>query len=372
MPSLSAHAPKRGHEPAVLPAIVSAATGGTADARLWRRRPPLPTAPIPLEVRIGLLRQYGSFAYAYATALQPDLERFGDEHGFLAYKTVGGTALVLSDPIAPRENYAGLIARFVAEKRDVCFWCVSRPVAEVVAQMNYFVNEMGPDQRIDLGGYDFNGRGKRNLRKAIALAAKRDYTTRECSFASLDLTEVTAVSEAWRRTRTVRTREISFLNRPIVLGDEEDVRKFFTFDSSGKIVAFGFFDPVYQDGRTIGYAPHVKRRLPDADPFILNAMMCHAMTTFQREGIGWMFTGLAPFADIPRQKDNDFKRSWWVWRCFRTAYKNPLINRFVYPFQNLHEHKRQYRGAMEQTYYATSHPSLRRIFKLLSVCRILG
>ncbi len=318
------------------------------------------------------MREHGSFGYAYAATFQPDLERFSDERGFLAYRTVGGTTLVLSDPIASPEHQPDLIARFVREKRDVCFCAVSRVTAEILARMDFFINEMGPENRIDLDTYDFSGPTQAGLRRAINRCAKLGYVTRECSLASLDMDQVKAVSEAWRQKKTVRTREISFLNRPIVLDDELDVRKFFTFDAAGKIVAFSFFDPVYRDGQVVGYCNQIKRWLPEADALLATALTCHAIATFKGEGRKWVFLAISPFADIKGIKDNSFKRSWWVWRCFRTAYRNPLFNRFVFPLRNLHEHKRRFHAVTEQTYYATNRrPSLRRILKLLRVCRIV-
>jgi lysylphosphatidylglycerol synthetase-like protein (DUF2156 family) len=372
--TLAAKTPNNGSESVPLPALAPAAVEPDADASLQREARParMAASPVPVDARIQLLRQHGGFGYAYTVAFQSDLERFGDERGMLAYKTVGGTALVLSDPIAPREHQADLIARFVEDKRDVCFWSVSRPTAEILAPMGFFINEMGPENRIDLDTYNFSGPAQAGLRRAINRTAKLGYVTRECSFAALDLQQVEAVSNAWRRKKTVRTREISFLNRPIVLEDEMDVRKFFTFDAAGKIVAFSFFDPVYRDGQVVGYCNHIKRWLPETDPLVATALTCHAITTFKREGKKWLFLAISPFADIKGIKDDSFKRSWWVWRCFRTAYRNPLFNRFVFPLRNLHEHKRRFHAVTEQTYYATNRrPSLLRILKLLRVCRIV-
>jgi lysylphosphatidylglycerol synthetase-like protein (DUF2156 family) len=327
---------------------------------------------LSLELRLSLLRQYGTFGYAYAATFQPGIEQFGDDRGFLSYKTVGGTALVLSDPVAPPQNRADLIARFVKAKGDVCFCSVSRATARILAAAGFFVNEMGPENRLDLDHYNLSGRSKRSLRQAVNRATRLGYVTRECSFASLDIRQVKAVSEAWRGTRTVRGREIAFLNRPIVLDDEVDVRKFFTFDRDHNVVAFGFFDPVYENGRTVGYCNHIKRHLPDADPLVANAMICHVVRQFRDEGMKWLFLGISPFADIMRIKDDAFARSWWVRRCFRTAYKNRLCNRLLYPFRALHEHKRQYGAVKEQTYYASNQrPSLLRVLKMLVACRIV-
>ena len=51
------------------------------------------------KMRLQALRKYGNFALAYSAAFQPGLDYFGDEEGFLAYKQVGSTAFVLSNPL---------------------------------------------------------------------------------------------------------------------------------------------------------------------------------------------------------------------------------------------------------------------------------
>jgi phosphatidylglycerol lysyltransferase len=374
MPSLVTQVPESVGRAPVLPrepTPIPVATEADAGAPLWTASA---KTSLPLDTRIALLREHGTSGYAYAAAFQPDIERFGDERGFLAYRMVGKTALVLSDPIAPAENRADLIVRFVREKHHVSFWCASRATAEIVAGMGFSVNEMGPENRLDLEGYDFSGRSKRALRQSINRAEKLGLTTRECSFKSLDAEQVNAVSDAWRRTRTTRQREISFLNRPIVLDDEMDVRKFFTFDREDRIVAFSFYDPIYQGGRIIGYCNHIKRRLPETDPLVANAMTCHVIQTLQSEGVKHLLLGISPCADIKRRKRSAFPPhcSWWVRRCFRTGYDSRLINRFVYPLRSLHEHKRQYCGVTEQTFYASNQPpSLRRILMMLRACSIV-
>jgi len=53
------------------------------------------------KVRLWALREYGNFPLAYSATFQPGLDYFGGEEGFLAYKQVGSTAFVLSNPLAP-------------------------------------------------------------------------------------------------------------------------------------------------------------------------------------------------------------------------------------------------------------------------------
>src|SRR5271165_6454347 len=167
---------------------------------------------VPLDVRIALFRQHGTASQAYSATFQAGLEHFGDERGFLAYKKVWGTSLVLSDPLAPRENVEDLISRFLKEHPDACFWVLSRPIAEILAARGFYVNAMGPDTWIDLTTYNFSGAKKKQLREAINRMVKREFVTRECSLAEVGIDTVKAVSDAWRNTRTIRHQEVSFLN----------------------------------------------------------------------------------------------------------------------------------------------------------------
>jgi lysylphosphatidylglycerol synthetase-like protein (DUF2156 family) len=326
---------------------------------------------VELDVRVALLREHGTFPQAFSATFQEGLSHFGDERGFIAYTKVGKTALALADPVAPRCAWSDLIARFLAEFPDAGFWQASRPMAEVLASLGFFVNEMGPDTRIDLADFVFTGRKKQNLRSALNLATKGNFTVRECRLSSIDVAQVAALSQAWRRTRTVRAREVAFLNRPFVMADEPDVRKFFLFDSDGDIVALGCFDPIYQGGAVVGYIAQQNRWSARAALFADYAIKCRAIETFRAEGKRWLYLGLSPFAYI---EDKDFlpRKNWLVRRGFRWAYNSTLFNRFFYPLQGHEAHKRHFRGVPLQTYYCFNRlPSLPRLLKVLHACRII-
>jgi hypothetical protein len=71
-------------------------------------------------------------------------------------------------------------------------------------------------------------------------------------------------------------------------------------------------------------------------------------------------------------EDKDFRHSFVVSRSFRHAFRCPLFNRFVYPFQGHAAHKREYRGMAEQTYFAFNRGfALPRVFKLLRACNMI-
>jgi lysylphosphatidylglycerol synthetase-like protein (DUF2156 family) len=230
---------------------------------------------------------------------------------------------------------------------------------------------MGPDPRLDLATYEFSGKDKQNLRTAVNRAAREGYVVRECPLASLDIGDVRALSDQWRATRIIRNRELAFLNRPFVIADEPDVRKFFMFDADGALVALGGFDPIYEAGSVVGYIAQHNRNLAGVESFADHAIKHQAVKTFQQEGRKWLFLGLAPFAHI---RDHHFtpNKSWLVRRAFAFLYRTWLINRFAFPFKGHELHKRQFRGVMEQTYCAFSkRPTVPRLIKVLRACELI-
>jgi len=319
--------------------------------------------------RMSLLRQYGNFSQAYSVACQPGLAHFGDEQGFIAYKKVGGTAMALAEPIAAPQYRDRLIRHFLEEERDVCFCQTSFAVARLLSSLGFWVNEIGHDNRLDLAGYDFSGEGKKNLRNAGNRMSKLGYHIRECPIAEIDVAAVRAVSDAWKRRHTVRNREISFMSRPISFHEEPDVRWLFTFDASGRLVAFAVFDPVYEHGQIVGYTSQANRHLPSADALVQHAIKRRAIETFKAEGRKWLFLGLSPLADI---NDWSFPHDWLVHRAFVFARRNFLFNRYIYPVKKISAHKSQFRPVTYQTFCAfNSRQGLIRILKMLVVSGVL-
>lgn len=321
------------------------------------------------QARRAALERYGNFVLAYSVAFQPGLSHFGDEEGFLAYRMVGRTAFVLADPLAPRARWAALVDSFVREKGDVTFWQVSRPMAKLLAERGFTVNELGLESWIALDGYDFAGPRKRSFRTAVNRFVRTGHRVAELSPAMFDPARLEAISLGWRRTRTNRRRELSFLVRPVVLGEEPGVRKFFLLDGEGRPVAFAFFDPLYEDGHIVGYLSATRRWLPETDSLAAHFLVRRAIETFQGEGVPRLHLGLMPFHRI---HDKEFTKDWLTRRAFRFMHTNWLAQRLVYPTQSLARHKESYGGKGRQTYCAmNTPPALPRLLKLVRACNIL-
>ena len=85
--------------------------------------------------RFELIRRYGSHSLAYST-LQPGLEYFDTEGGFLAYRRKGIPGMrfvvVLGDPVAQPRSVGGLIDAFLERFPDACFLPVGAPTAAIL------------------------------------------------------------------------------------------------------------------------------------------------------------------------------------------------------------------------------------------------
>lgn len=324
---------------------------------------------LPDSIRHALLEQHGRFPVAYSVAFQPDLQHFGDETGFISYKMVGGTAFVLADPVAPPERHGALIDAFLAQHKDASFWQISHATAALLDARGFFVNAFGAESVVDLRSFSFKGPARRSFRTAANRFAASDHVVREVSVDEDISMRLRAVSDAWRRSKATKNRELRFLVRPIVLGDEPGARKFVLFNRECEPEGFAFFDPVYEGGQVVGYLSATRRWLPGTDPLAGYLLMRSAIEVFQAEGVRELHLGLSPFHLI---EDKEFNKNWVTRRAFRFFYTNTFTNRFFYPVRSLSQHKDIYGGETRQVYVAFNRlPAVLRLLKLLRACRIV-
>jgi phosphatidylglycerol lysyltransferase len=327
------------------------------------------SAPAAIAQRLKLVREHGDFSLAYTTAVQYGLKYFGDHRGYIAYDGRMGYTFALADPVAPEADRNRLIRQFVAQHRRLAFCQISPSTAQIVRELGFYVNEMGVDSIVALPGYDFRGQEKKWLRTAESWTSRRGYTTREDTAECVGVDRINSVSEAWRATRTVKRKEVRFLNRPLVASDEVGTRQFYFFGPDQRLLAFVFFDPIYRHGRPIGYVACSKRRHPEAPVYAEQAIMRHAIEVFQREGCQELRLGLSPLAWI---EDGEFPSSWLIRKMFQFGFSSRVVNRWFYNVQGLAEYKRRYRGREEKVYFATRSPlNVVQLAAMVKTCKIV-
>lgn len=320
------------------------------------------------QLRVDLLSRFGDFSMAYSTAVQPRLKYFGDQDGYLAYRQRWGMNFVLGDVVASAQQTPDLVDEFIGAHKRLSFCQIRRPLAEILLQRGFTINEMGVDTTLRLSDYNFDGKHKEWLRYAANWTAKRGFEIFEAGFDQITPDQVEEVSEAWRITRTVKRKEVRFLNRPIVLQDEPNVRKFFLLSPEQKLLAFVFLDPIFRDGKVIGYVTAFKRRHPDAPLYAEHAIMKRIIETLKQEGVEQLNLGLSPLAGI---LDNDFRCNHTTSYLFRRMFDSRWLNRYCYNVVGHAEYKSRFRGEEEKVYFASqSRFNCGRLLALIGLCGI--
>jgi len=303
-----------------------------------------------LASRLAAVRQWGDFTQAYSTAVQPELSHYWFGETYLTYQMKWRVACVLADPVGPPDQHGPLLQEFLKQFRKTCFWQISRSTAELLQSARFWVNEMGCDTRLELADYDFSGKRKERLRHATNWLAKHGYTIDEATFAEgVDSAEINDLSESWLTSRRGKGT-VHFFNRPLVLVDEPEVRKFFLFSPAGKVEAFVVFDPIFRAGQVIGYSPAVKRRLPNAPLRAEEGIMKRALEQFQNEGLEFVMLGLSPLAGIT---DGEFRANPLIHFSWSRGMNAWWVNRFFYNLSGHADFKRRFAGSEQQTYYAS-------------------
>lgn len=323
---------------------------------------------LALDFKLKTVTLNGSQTLSYASAVQKGLCHFANKDGYLAYQKKYGHTFVLGDPIVAAENIDRIIDGFLQQHRNVTFCQVSTDVAFRLNEKKYWVNELGFDSRIDLGSYDFTGKEKERFRYAANWLKRRGFEICEMELTPTVLAEVKMLSERWMKTRKVR-KETAFLNRPLDLEPQPDVRRFFLVDANKRIQAFVFFDPMYEDGDVIGYVTTFKRRRPDAPAAAEQGICKVAIDQFTQEGKSIVRLGLSPFAGIA---DDRFRYNRLLKYVFRYYYGAGWVNRYFFNLQGHAEFKTRFRGVAEKTYFAS--PSCIndvRLFALIRLCKLL-
>ena len=331
----------------IKPMAIRTVTGESAKA--WRRED-------KWQVLSPYLRAHGREALSYAT-LQEGMEYFiDDELGYIAFTTVTHPVfarkpkrIVLSDPVCSRDKLTELIERFLADSPNSVFVVISEFCAEVLRDLRYKVNCIGPEPELPIQTYNTNGnwRDLDMIKRARNEAKREGVVIREEQLENISTEKLEAVSSLWRGTKILNDREIWIYARRPIWKSEPDVRKFIAYDKLGEIIGFVFYDPLYRDGEVVGYSANISRCDEAKYGRLATAIHMEAVDLFRGEGKETLNLMLAPFVRLQLGKYNDDR----VTKLFfelSEEYGNQIYN-----FKGLAFHKSKYRVAEKPLYFAS-------------------
>ncbi len=310
--------------------------------------------------RIAYLKRYGGHVLSFCS-MQPDMRYFDMPGiGYMSFmKSFTGKPFLLGDPVCAREHMPLMLDAFLKKYPNAVFCQVTQHVMQHLNKAHrYFGTQMGSQSQIDLSRWDLKGKKKQVIRTAINQAKKKGVVVHE-SFCADQTKEI---SESWIKTRKVKSQEIRFLIRPLVMPYSEGVRSFYAYVDD-KPVGFVFFDPIYEHNRIVSYVPNISRSSVEFNQGLFYTIMSHAMEVFQSEGLNRLDLGLIPMS---MAKTDEAQESRWVKNAMRLCYKHA---NFLYNFKGIEFTKSRFRGEVERTYIC--HKRAVPLFDFIGMFKIL-
>ena len=277
-----------------------------------------------LQIFDEFIKPHSAGSCMHYSILQPEMLYFQHEYGLISYIKKYGFYFVLSDPIfktSEESSQKELIDIFLKKYKNVSFVQVSQDFAEFLhREFNFYATQIGNERIIDVQRWDISGKRKQVIRTACNQAAKQHIKITENPLEK----DYEAISSKWLETRRVKKREIKFLIRthPFV---EIETRTFCAYDLEGILIAYIIFDPIFKNGKCIGYVPDISRSSPVFKQGTYYAIMVEAIRVFKAEGLQQINLGLSPLILSDNSEKYESKRLRRVFQLLR-KYVTKLYN----------------------------------------------
>jgi lysylphosphatidylglycerol synthetase-like protein (DUF2156 family) len=296
------------------------------------------------EERFNYLKEFGTHTLAYST-FQPDMCYF-DLHkvGYIAYMKYKNTSYVLGDPICKKENFDYIIKEFLKLHKDAVFMQISENIAKILSKnFGFYSTQLGLETLVDVKSWTLKGKDKRLMRHWYNIPLKEGVKVKEEKLDKDNFEDLIKISEEWRKNNSSKKVARFLLREPNI--SEKETRYFFAH-LNGKRVALIGFDPMYFNGKVIGYYANINRRYQNVPHGTQDLIMVDAIEKFRADNIINVSLGLSPLAGIENsEKENKITKG-----IFKLLYK---YGEKIYNFKGLHYHKTKYRGKEHKVFYAS-------------------
>jgi hypothetical protein len=294
----------------------------------------------PDNTLVDFLKKYGSHTIAYSSVYDENLTTFClSNKGYIRYGFDKHTRFMLGDPICSKENLKILVESFIEDCNKnnhilIAMQC-SYETALIFSENDYNANHMGVETILYLKTFDTKGKQKTKVRRWLNSAKNAGINVKEESFKNKNVSaEISEISKNWLSGKE-NQKELTLLTRPLLLKAEEDVRIFCGYQDD-KIIAFNGFEPMYSDGKIIGYYANFCRQDESAPNGTLDLIMDKAREVFKSEGCEYFSFGMSPFSDI---NDSHQFHNPVISLLLETNYK---YGNSLYSFKGLDFHKKAY------------------------------
>jgi lysyl-tRNA synthetase class 2 len=228
-----------------------------------------------------------------------------DESAFLAYRVVGGVAIVAGDPIGPLEACRALVRRFLdfAHERGwrVAVLGAGEERLEIYRSLGMRALYHGDEAVVETAAFSLEGRAIRKVRQSTHRLRKSGYTTRVLRPSEIGpelREELEAIAAEWRGNAPERGFVMA-MDALFQLGDE-DALFVIGFDGDGRPEGFLHF-AVSRAGSALSLSSMPRRsQVPNG---FVEWLICASIEWARATGFARVSLNFAPFAQLFASSD---------------------------------------------------------------------
>lgn len=267
---------------------------------------PEPESARHRERAMELLREWGGTSFAYMTTWPgntPMLNARGD--AYVAYRVVGGVALVLGDPVGTPDGTPRAAQEFLdlCERSGwvPCFFAVTSRWLDEYARLGLNALQIAENTVIDLEGLEFRGKDWQDVRTAMNRAERTGVGYQLYSEADVPgplIDQLREISCEWAEEKGLP--EMGFTLGTLSGDPDPSVRLCTAVDSAGTAHGFATWLPMYEHRRIVGWTIDMMRRRPGGFPNTIDFLIARSALAFRSEGASCISLSSAPLARVDR------------------------------------------------------------------------
>lgn len=275
-------------------------------------RPPAPYSWSENEMARGILESYGGDSLSYFNTRQGKSYFFHGEKCFIAYRVVGGMALISADPIGQKDLFPALLTEF----RRYCSrmgWRLSGvgqsdETAELLRELGVHLFILGEESLVDITTFTLEGRDVRKLRQSVNQMEREGVSVEvmfNASIPSHTRHELQQISSEWRGDNP----EAGFamgLGR-LLSASDPDCLMVVAYDADMKPMAFQYWAPIYPHK---GYSLDITRTRIGAPRPLSDYLIARTAIFLKSKGYQYMSLHFLALSQYYREDSEEKSRFW--------------------------------------------------------------
>ena len=297
------------------------------------------------DYRIECLQKYGNNSLSFLT-LDDSLSSFrGKWDGYIAYKELLKTAVVLGDPIVPNESLRQAVKdlkdAFSLKKFHICLVACTQNAIDVLQKEGFKGIYIGCEAVVDLKKFNISGNKNWRIRSSVNYAKRNYMIVEEYLYASkrdhnLE-NEIKTVSDEWGSMKKIPVYSFGCG----LIDFEKNKVRYFVCKHKNKVVGFITYCPI---PATKNYYLDLQRVGMDALRGTMDYIMVESFEMLKREGVKKIYIGLAPLSFPTQMKNIDTLTTNTLFSLLKPFFE------FIYPAKTEFLFKKKYATYWETNY----------------------